>query len=410
MRQPARRFGILVLAVALIPGQFSTADAGVIPWLYDAVFGPVGHYGYGGYGYGGYAYRYPYAAPQVSYAMPAVSPYRAPSNCGPSGCGTAGCAVSSYAVPSYSVGYRPLFIAPAYCSTGGCSTVSSGWRYAAGNCGTCSVTSSSSACSAKTAWKSEKSESKEAKTEWETEVIRSEAAVPTPATKDEAPVPQKTFADEPADPSKGQPAAVEKVVADGGAETGNEASAEANPADPNWTETGKPAAEIAAEAEVANEGSAGDAAVTGAGAEAAAASVEEGATEEAGSGKPDAGFGETLRGVDEDVNQIFSEPVKGVEAVIEGEGTPAVTTPVLPEGLETLPEGLEGLPEVGPTLNSEEALPLELEEKSSWKFETPVRRIAFRAGFRRATVARTSVSVDVDYVLPSTATLRLVSR
>ena len=227
MRRPAQRFGILVLALALVPGQFSTADAGVIPWLYDAVFGPVGHYGYGGYGYGGYctAYRYPYAAPRISYAVPTWS---GTTKCGPAGCATT----------SYSVGYRPT-----YCSTGGCSTVLSSYRPSAGSCGACSVVASAnSACAAKTAWKSK--ESKEAKTEWPTEVITSEATVPTPASQDEAPKP-KTFVDEPADPANGQPVAVEKVVGDrdGAVTSGGKAA----PGDPNWTETGKPAAVVVTE-------------------------------------------------------------------------------------------------------------------------------------------------------------------
>ena len=379
MRRPAQRFGILVLALALVPGQFSTADAGVIPWLYDAVFGPVGHYGYGGSGYGGYgtAYRYPYAAPRISYAVPTCS---GQSNCGPTGCGRAGCATTSY-----SVDYRPT-----YCSTGGCSTVLSAYRYSAGNCGVCStVASANSACAAKTAWKSK--ESKEAKTEWPTEVITSEAAVPTPAAQDEAPKPKTFAADEPADPANGQPVAVEKVVGDqnGGTAGGGKAV----PGDPNWTETDKPATAVVTETPAAS-----DAAVAGG----AAANVtgKESATDEKAAG--DAGFGETLRDGEEDVNKIFAEPVKGVEEAVKGEAAPT-TTPLLPDGPE-------GLPKTGSESELEQALPLELDKKSSWKFEVPVQRIAFRAGFRRAKLARTTVSVDVDYVVPAASTLRLVSR
>jgi len=372
MRRPAQRFGILVLALALVPGQFSTADAGVIPWLYDAVFGPVGHYGYGGSGYGGYgtAYRYPYASPRISYAVPTWS---GQSNCGPAGCATT----------SYSVGYRPT-----YCSTGGCSTVLSAYRYSAVNCGACSVVASSnSACAAKTAWKSK--ESKEAKTEWPTEVITDEAAVPTPATQDEAPKP-KTFAVEPADPANGQPVAVEKVVGDqnGGTTGGGKAA----PGDPNWTETGKPATAVVTETPAASDTAVAEGAdATGTG--------EEAATNEKAVG--DAGFGETLRDGEEDVNKIFAEPVKGVEEAVEGEAAPT-TTPLLPD--------LKGLPKTGSESELDKVLPLELDKKSSWKFEVPVQRIAFRAGFRRAKLARTTVSVDVDYVVPAASTLRLVSR
>ena len=356
MRRPAQRFGILVLALALVPAQFSTVDAGVIPWLYDAVFGPV-HHGYGGYGYGygsyGTAYRYSYAGPQVSYVMPAAPVYYGQTNCGPAGCAT----------PSYSVGYRPMFAHPTYCSTGGCSTVLSAYRYSTGNCGTCSTAASTnSACAAKTAWKSE---SKEATTQWPTEVIKGESAVPTPAAKDDAPRP-KTFAVEPADPSRAQPMAVEKVVTDeNGGITGGGKSA---PGDPDWTKTGKPAVTVAEE----------------------------------NPAEADAGFGERLRDTEEDVNKIFTEPVQGVEAAVEGEAAPT-TTPVLPEGLDG--------PQISePKSELDQALPLNLDQKSSWKFEVPVQRVAFRAGFGRATLARTTVSVDVDYVVPAASTLRLVSR
>lgn len=390
MRRPARRFGILVLALALVPGQFSTADAGVIPWLYDAVFGPVGHYGYGGYGYGGYAYRHPYAGSQISYSMPAAPAYRVSSNCGLTGCGPVGCAT-----PAYSVGYRPMFAYPTYCSTGGCSTVLNGFSCSARSCGTCSaVASSSGACAAKTAWKSE--EPKEAKTEWETEVITGETAVPTPAATDEAPRPQ-TFASEPADPSKAQPeVAVEKVVAGGGEVSGNGdtagngATAEG---DPNWATTGKPVSEVAAEA------ASGDAVSEAAAVEAVAAEEAVGVATESAPGA--AGFGEVQRGPEEDVNKIFNEPLQGVEPAIEGESAPT-KAPLLEDG-----EAFPGADEV-PAAEAPQAL--ELEEQSSLKFHAPVKRIAFRAGFGRATVFRTSVVVNDEYVVPAAVALRLVSR
>jgi hypothetical protein len=385
MRRPARRFGILVLALALVPGQFSTADAGVIPWLYDAVFGPVGHYGYGGYGYG---YQNPYAGPQVSYAMPAAPAYQVRSNCGPTGCGPAGCAT-----PSYTVGYRPMFVRPTYCSTGACSTVLNGYVSTASNCGTCSsvasttVASSSSACAAQTAWKS-----KEAKTEWPTEVITGEAAVPAPAAKDDAPKP--TFKDEPADPSKTQPTvAVEKVVVGSGDVAGNGTKAAA---DQNWTESGKPATAASSPA-AGGEAAAGQPVADG-----EAVTAEGVAGDVAESAPGSAGFGETQRGPEEDVNKIFSEPLPGVESAIGEEAVPT-TTPLLPEAAE-------GLPKTGETPAIEAAQPLNLEDQSSLKFHAPVKRIAFRAGFGRATVARTSVVVNDDYVVPTAVTLRLVSR
>jgi hypothetical protein len=381
MRRPVRWFGILALSLALIPGQLSTADAGVIPWLYDAVFGPVGHYGYSGYGYGGYShgasYRYPYAGSQVSYVMPASPVYYRQSNCGPTGCGPSGCSTASSCV----VGYRPLFSTPGYCATGGCSTVVSGYRYAGSNCGTCStVASANSTCDAKTAWKS-----KDAQTEWKAEVIRGESAVPTPVTKDDAPKP--TFQ---TGPSDGQ--SVEKVVAEeqGGVTGGGKPA----PVDPNWTSTGKPAAGVTVDVTPTGKASGADAGFVGKAADAASPTS--------------AGFGETVREGDAAGTPAFSEPVQGVDAATTGGAVPT-KTPVLPEGGESSPAS-EGTPasKLAPGLDIN--LPLDLENKTSWKVEVPVQRIAFRAGFGRATLARTSIDVNVDYVVPGATALRMVSR
>jgi len=75
-------------------------------------------------------------------------------------------------------------------------------------------------------------------------------------------------------------------------------------------------------------------------------------------------------------------------------------------------EGGDALPgaDETPGADAPQALDLKLEEQSSLKFRAPVERIAFRAGFGRATVARTSVVVNDDYVVPTAVALRLVSR
>lgn len=56
MRMPFRRTGIAVLVVALVTSLLSTSQAGVIPWLYDAIFGPAYPHHYGGYSSGWSAY------------------------------------------------------------------------------------------------------------------------------------------------------------------------------------------------------------------------------------------------------------------------------------------------------------------------------------------------------------------
>lgn len=379
MRRPVRWLSILVLTLTLVPGQHSTADAGVIPWLYDAVFGPVGHYGYGGYPYGGYAYGYPYAGAQVSYMTPAPRAAFRPTTCGPSGCGPAGCS----SVPSYQVGYRPFFSSPAFCSTGAC-----GVRCAVSGCSTCSVNASgSSSCQAKTAWKSQ-----ETRTEWNAEVIRGESAVPTPATADEAPRP-KTFKKDTTGSSAGQPMAVEKVVADESAtRPGDADEKKARPGDPDWATTAKPAVE-ASEVPAPED---------------AAVKVEAAVGEKAPAepARDAAGFGEAVRG--NEVTEDFSEPVPGVEAAVEGDAVP-VKTKVLPDGLPETEKPVEGAPvKAAPELDIN--LPLDLENKTSWKFQLPIERAGFRAGFGHATVARTSLDVDVEYVVPSATALRLVSR
>ena len=72
-------FGLLVPCL----GTTSRAEAGVIPWLYDSIFGygwGGGGYGGGGYsygsGYGGGGYGAGYAAPMYStptYSAPVMS-------------------------------------------------------------------------------------------------------------------------------------------------------------------------------------------------------------------------------------------------------------------------------------------------------------------------------------------------
>ncbi|MBI1312902.1 hypothetical protein GC176_16555 [bacterium] len=103
MRTHLRRAGIAVLVASLVTSLLSTTQAGVIPWLYDAIFGPV----YPNY-YSGYAAGW------------APSGGCAPSSCAP--CNP--CRVS----------YAPRISSP--CASGTCSTTA---FY--GPCGTrCSTT------------------------------------------------------------------------------------------------------------------------------------------------------------------------------------------------------------------------------------------------------------------------------
>lgn len=103
---------LLVLAGLFTPALVGApADAGVIPWVYDSIFGYGWGHGYGGMPYGGYGYGGGYP---VSYAAPVYTTNYAPSYgyadyslggsyladsscCDPcsNGCSTGGCATSS---------------------------------------------------------------------------------------------------------------------------------------------------------------------------------------------------------------------------------------------------------------------------------------------------------------------------
>lgn len=120
----SRRIAPVLCCAALCLGA-SQAEAGVIPWMYNAVFGygPVfggshaAYPGWGGYGYGmGYSMTYP--------AGPAYGPgYIAPSSpCGPGGCGTS---TLNYA-PNLCDTCNPCVCDPcdpcSPCGTGACGT------------------------------------------------------------------------------------------------------------------------------------------------------------------------------------------------------------------------------------------------------------------------------------------------
>lgn len=56
MRTHIRRTSIALLVAGLVTSLLSTTQAGVIPWLYDAIFGPAYPHFYGGYAPGWSAY------------------------------------------------------------------------------------------------------------------------------------------------------------------------------------------------------------------------------------------------------------------------------------------------------------------------------------------------------------------
>ena len=132
---------VLVSGVGFAIGSPVESQAGVIPWVYDAIFGPVGSmYGGGGGGYpmsvgyapaysAGYApYSVGYAPYNVSYAPVSMAQYSS------SGSGCNSCSQAAY--------YGPVMGNEGYASAA-CSTCGSGNCSTGANCSNCNVNSGS---------------------------------------------------------------------------------------------------------------------------------------------------------------------------------------------------------------------------------------------------------------------------
>jgi len=102
MRSLFRRFGIAALSVALVATLIGSTQAGIIPWVYNVFFGPVG-YGPAGYGAPAYPHGYPMTAGYRA-AGYGCGPCRTPAqfSCRPSPCSPC----SSGSCPTY-VSYGP---------------------------------------------------------------------------------------------------------------------------------------------------------------------------------------------------------------------------------------------------------------------------------------------------------------
>lgn len=151
-------------AFALAISITSASQAGVIPWVYDALFGPVYYRSYG---------CSPYA---VSYDRPVVirsyapSPYGYASAPGCSSCSTSYYAPLSYSLPSNGCGScGPVALAP---SNGACGTVT----YASASQGCLN------GCSVSPATATSKPVSPSGKTEWKTKKTPEADQAPVPTT------------------------------------------------------------------------------------------------------------------------------------------------------------------------------------------------------------------------------------
>lgn len=100
----------------------------------------------------------------------------------------------------------------------------------------------------------------------------------------------------------------------------------------------------------------------------------------------------------------FGKPVRGEETPAAGESTEAsdgktgdTTEPTEETGpLEVKPLEVKQLPDV--------------QEKASWKFSRPARRIAFRASFGNVQISRIARNVNTEYVIPAESLTRIAER
>jgi hypothetical protein len=339
MRRISRYFLAVAVALPLAMVTGSTADAGVIPWLYDAVFGPV-HYGpyYGGSMPGGSYYRGPMAyAP--SYAMRPVVVSGGYSSCN-SGCGP---------------------VVRSACGPGGCTPQTTFYSPCGpSGCGTTACTPAPNS-------------------------VNSQKVTVAQPIAEKNPIPKTFVADEP------QKSAIEQVDAVVEKPAANKQTVTAT-----TSPTGEAAASATAEPDtdpfISPKGS-GAAASDGLPFNVEAPATDQPVSPTAPSGN--AGFGATVRGDDAAGEEDFVLPGAGVEELKTI--TPGVPTPTLPEG---------GL---GAELNQPAALNLDL--KRGWTVKTaPPTRLSLRAGFRSATVARSTVPVQDDYRIRKAVETKIAGR
>lgn len=107
-----------MLAAAMVTCLLSTTQAGLIPWVYDTIFGPVRYPAYGP----------AYSAPTSYYSPYRCSPcgpvsYRPASPCSTGKCSTGRCSTMAY-YPTWPIGYA---VVSSPCNTA-CSTKKTDWK------------------------------------------------------------------------------------------------------------------------------------------------------------------------------------------------------------------------------------------------------------------------------------------
>jgi hypothetical protein len=360
-----------MFAFAMVTCLLSSTQAGIIPWVYDTIFGPVRYPAYGpGYGYA------------ASYGPQMGSGYSPNSQCSPcaanrpvspcaSGrCSTGGCPTTVAYYPTWPVGYR---VVNSQCSP--CSTKKTDWR----------------------ASNSTEGQAPEPRDDGKT-TFAEEEVDPFGAQKPPRPLAEETPVRPESKTAPETEATPIEATAATEAETEDTSVTEKIKKD-GWEETSKKTAESAVTGE--KPATAAEAAATAAAAEEVVAPAA-GETEE----KP----GETLS---EDVTTPLIGEGAEVDDVGVGKTTREGEATETPADAKDSASGEATPGEAGESgaVTPLEVTPLESEQdKTSWKISSPVRRIAFRASFRNVQVARVSRPVESDYVIPAASLTRIAER
>lgn len=167
-------------AFLVATGIASASQAGIIPWAYDAIFGPVR---YPAYGNGYSPYYVSYSRPVYVRSSRAYAPISYGNSSGCSSCSTSYYAPVTYAAPSYGCGCGPVVAAPSCGPCGGTSYASAG-----GCLSGCSATTPSTpapastpATNGKSAWNSTKKPGEPAKDSAPTPTFQKQDRGATPA-------------------------------------------------------------------------------------------------------------------------------------------------------------------------------------------------------------------------------------
>ena len=399
-----KRLALQSLVVLSVTTCFlSSAQAGVIPWVYDVIFGPVrqpGYYpaaGYGPasaqpvtYGYSPYSYS-PYSYSPYSYSpykrcstcAPAVSASRAVSRCSTGRCATGGCPTTIAYYPAWPVGYTMV--------RSQCASV----------------------CSASTTdWRASDSPKNRTAPDPQTTYVKEKDPF-IGADKPPRPQPEQL----PVTKVQPEPAVVTAPTVTGSGATAASKKPGAGSVieqirKDNWEETGKSRRPVDASRtkDVSRPAETGTA-VDPAGETEVVAPVRKDAQETEETNTPAAATVAPLI-KDEASPVIKSEASKdgaGFGKTRRGDELPArLPDPRTKDAADSTNDGSgseSGEPQV------DEAVPLENEQnKTSWKFTQPVRRIVLRASFRNVRIARRSATIHADDRIPAASLTQIAGR